>query len=381
MKMRISFSVFVLILIIIFTGCGLSSPDKKDKTKPKESLPLLWTYEYSYNPMDLSLVNTYPTIINDSYVLIAPDYHITCLNPQTGKQLWQVATPDSAFVMDYQLLHDATYLYTKTHKHNELVIREISSGQKIDESTLPFGKFYDAVSDAMSDTSLYLCGDNPYVYEFNKQGEYIASIPLRKYARAVAYGNGQLFVSQAWKPEGATNDYGRIVSIDPLTKNINWEYNTKEKGGYYKSPLIIEDSVIYAGTTEGPGEFVALDAATGQVKWKVDGLMCWRFTIGDGRIFVNNGAGVVALDQQTGEQLWAHDFGSHDETNVAYLDGYVYNAHGHGMYVYDAQTGEIVLGPVNSPDGSDFNNVAAANGKVFIESNFHFYAYEAYTQQ
>jgi len=108
-------------------------------------------------------------------------------------------------------------------------------------------------------------------------------------------------------------------------------------------------------------------------------LITYRFLVRNDTVFINNGLELVALDAPTGNELWRTDFGVGDATdNIAYVDGYLYHSHGTALYILDAVTGEIVHKEAAPPDGTFFVNVAAANGRVFVMSNYHLYAYEAW---
>ncbi|NBC67042.1 MAG: PQQ-binding-like beta-propeller repeat protein [Bacteroidetes bacterium] len=208
-------------------------------------------------------------------------------------------------------------------------------------------------------------------------GDYKNTVVLQHEPRAMVSKMESLYMIQACKPSDSESVYGRIVSLNAETNQLNWEFETTI-GGFYYADLIMEDGVLFSGITSRPSIFVAIGIANGEVKWALQGYWCHRFTIGDGKIFINDSNYILAVDQQIGEILWEDYFQGHTESNLAYLDGYLYHAHNGGLYIWDAQNGNRVTGPIESPDGSDFYNLNAGNGKLFIQSRYYLYAYEAW---
>ena len=141
---------------------------------------------------------------------------------------------------------------------------------------------------------------------------------------------------------------------------------------------MLENEIIYAGVTDGPGEFVALNANNGEVIWKTPGIIGQSYTLTDSMVLVNDGISLLALDKFTGKELWTTGLafgGGHGQDNIAYLNGYVYHVHGSSLWILDGQTGEIVHQEPQSPDGSPFGLLAVGDGKVFVQSDYALYAY------
>jgi polyvinyl alcohol dehydrogenase (cytochrome) len=106
----------------------------------------------------------------------------------------------------------------------------------------------------------------------------------------------------------------------------------------------------------------------------------WRFqvagyppgtpVVGDGKVFVMATGGTYAIDEKTGEQVWANTeiIGT---ASAAYADGavYVHSAPGTDLYKLDAKTGDIKWGPVatynqGACDGT--SSPIVAGGMVFV---------------
>ena len=85
--------------------------------------------------------------------------------------------------------------------------------------------------------------------------------------------------------------------------------------GYGGSPIVVGDRVVLANDQRGPSSVVALDAATGKVRWKTDrpgkgkaayAVPCVFGAAGDSPqiIVTSKTAGMAGLDAATGRVLW-----------------------------------------------------------------------------
>jgi outer membrane protein assembly factor BamB len=90
----------------------------------------------------------------------------------------------------------------------------------------------------------------------------------------------------------------------------------KSGHGFGASPIVCEGLVVAANDQEGPGFLVALDARTGEVRWKVPRRSKATYTTpcvyrpkdGPARIiFTNYEHGVTAIDAKSGEVAWELD--------------------------------------------------------------------------
>jgi len=375
MKTNYKFTIYIL-LVFSFYACNNAKSDQA------ESFPLLWEFEYTQDADGLSLVNTNPAVLN-SQILIAPDKQLTLLNTKDGNVKWQFAIPGSPYISTEEFLTEGSTLYLKEDQNQMLFSIDLDNGTSNWEKDISPLEFYQRSNDGIDNDFLYLSGSRGEIYRFTKQGQLTKTYDVTDYgietsARSIRVLDNQLIFSQRWREGNNSNANGRILSIDKETEDLLWEYRT-ENGGYIFEPIILEDGIIYAGVTDGPGEFSALDAESGQVIWRNEGLVTWSFTLSDTMIFVNNGIRMVALDKQTGQELWRTSFGGgYDQDNIAYLDGYLYHSHGSALFILDTSTGEIVHSEPRSPDGSPFGLAAAGNERVFVQSNYALYAYEAW---
>ena len=139
----------------------------------------------------------------------------------------------------------------------------------------------------------------------------------------------------------------------PTDYVCQYEYSN----GPYSTPAIVGDRV-FAWSAEGA--LRSLDRATGEVIWRRDlnqdyaadlemFPVAGSVFVNDGRIFLNvggpDGAGIVALNEQTGETLWtATDDGAGDATAVvATIHGrdYLLMFTAEGLVSLDPATGQV----------------------------------------
>jgi outer membrane protein assembly factor BamB len=112
---------------------------------------------------------------------------------------------------------------------------------------------------------------------------------------------------------------GDLVALDHEGETLWHRALAEEYGapqgnhGLASSPVLAGDLVIVQVTHEGPSYFLAVDAASGENRWKVDrpSKVAWTTPVvveGKGRLqLVSSAAGrVEALDARTGETLWTY---------------------------------------------------------------------------
>lgn len=112
----------------------------------------------------------------------------------------------------------------------------------------------------------------------------------------------------------AQQRYSSLTQIDRTnvrTLKVAWTFDTGETGGFQVSPIVV-DGVLYATTPTH--KTIALDAATGALKWKFDpgvegrgpnrGVTFWRRG-NDVRIFAAVEQSLYALDAATGKPIAA----------------------------------------------------------------------------
>jgi len=363
----------LIFISLLFGSCNNNKNDSFD---------LIWSFEYTKPAEALSLAALPPAVFENS-VMIAPDNQVTLLSLNSGKLKWQFQYPSGKYIGNNEFLLEEDRLFLSEADGDEVYALSNKDGSVIWQSILEGREFFDDANDGMDDLYIYITGSNGEIFRFTKEGNFdkeydILQFTIRDRARSIRILNNQLIFSQRFRgDECPTNVCGRILSIHKETEEVLWEYRT-DNGGFIFEPILLEDEIIYAGVTDGPGEFVALNATNGEVIWKTLGIIGQSYTLTDSMVLVNDGISLLALDKFTGKELWNTGlaFGGGDgASNIGYLNGYVYHAHSGRLYVLEANTGEIVHTEERSPDGSPFQLLAVGDGKVFVQTFNALYAY------
>jgi outer membrane protein assembly factor BamB len=370
--------IILLITLCVHIGLLGSCNLKDKKEKPFE---LIWSYDYTKESESLSTVALAPHILNNQYVLMAPDEQISLLDSKDGSLIWSFEYPSSQWIGNNEFLMDQTSVYLSEHKSDEIYKLSLADGSILWKKTLPEGKkFFEGQNDGIDEDHIYIISRYREIYRFTKAGELSKIYNLQDFgtedrARSIRVLNNQLIFSQYFRKEELDHDSGRILSIDKETEEVLWEYRT-DKGGYIFEPILLEEGIIYAGVTDGPGEFVALDATNGEVIWQAPGVVSHAYTLTDSMVLVQGGITLRALDKFTGEELWNTGLkfgGGHGQENIAYLNGYVYHIHSGSMWILEANTGEIV-----HREGISGYLITAGEDKIFVQGSSSLRAYTAW---
>jgi outer membrane protein assembly factor BamB len=187
---------------------------------------------------------------------------------------------------------------------------------------------------------------------------------------------GRLVYVALMGPQPCTEDGGgAVVALDSASGRIRWRASV---GVVESSPLVVRRTV-YVGSWDH--NVYALDARTGNIRW--------RFETGDrvkagsalahATLYVGSYDGrMYALDERTGALRWSSEGGNFYATPaVAY--GKVYAGATNGViYAYDVEDGRLAW---SAPTGSFVYAAAAVWGNtVYVGSYDHtFYAFDAQT--
>jgi len=367
----------LIVILLLFISCK--------KGAEHSEFDNIWSFEYENSAEALSLLSNAPVAVNES-ILIGPDGQVTSLEINSGKKKWSVNLAGDAHIKVSELLIRGDELFIKDDRNDLLQSIAIKNGEVIWQTSSQPYKFFQHANDAFDNENLYLIGENYEILIFDLDGAFEKRISMLDYgietdARSIRILDNQIIFSQRLRQDNcATQFCGRILSIDKETEEVLWEYRT-ENGGFIFEPILLEDEIIYAGVTDGPGEFVALNANNGEVIWKTLGIIGQSYTLTDSMVLVNGGVRLYALDKFTGKELWNTGLefgGGHGQDNIGYLNGYVYHAHSGRLYILKGSTGEIVHTEERSPDGSPFQLLAVGDDKVFIQTFNAIYAYTAW---
>jgi len=136
---------------------------------------------------------------------------------------------------------------------------------------------------------------------------------------------------------------GTLYAIDAATGQEKWRFET---GGRIRSTPKVHQKRVYFGSWDH--HLYALDLETGKQLWRFDtgGIVQASPAIGDGRIYIGSrNPKVFALDAATGEPVWEfeHTDGSWVESSGIYVDGvlYVGSSDALTLFAFDGATGQV----------------------------------------
>lgn len=368
---------------ILLSVIGLVLSSCRTDTKRFENI---WSFQYEQPAEALSIV-ALPPMVTDNGVLLAPDKQVTLLDSKIGTKIWSFAYPSGQWIGNHSFLTGNNNLFLSEHRGNDLFSISIEDGKVNWLSELQAGgkEFFEDPNDGIDENYLYITGRYGEIFRFTKSGDFDKTYNILEYgindrARSIHLLDNQLIFSQVFRKDELSHDSGRILSIDKESEEIIWEYRT-DNGGFWITPIILEEEIIYAGTTDGPGEFVALNANNGEVIWKTLGKVGFSYTLTDSMVLINDGIRLHALNKFTGEELWNTGLefgGGHGQDNIEYLNGFVYHAHSGRLYILNGRSGQIVHIEESSPDGSLFQLLDVSDDKVYIQTFKALYAYTAW---
>jgi outer membrane protein assembly factor BamB len=120
-------------------------------------------------------------------------------------------------------------------------------------------------------------------------------------------------------------DLGALVALDAATGEERWRYSLEGAGEF--SPAVA-DGMVYVGAEDGI--LHAVDAATGEGRWTfavwtAADIRSTSLAVADGTVYVASSRGFLfALDAATGEERWRAEIGGDGATTPVFADGTLY---------------------------------------------------------
>ena len=159
---------------------------------------------------------------------------------------------------------------------------------------------------------------------------------------------------------------GYSSSTSPTTNNLIWRTNV----GQANAPPIVVNGILYLGSING--NFFALNATTGSVKWAFD---CWPVwssaAFANGIVYLSCEDGnVYALNSETGAKIWNYlmqpNYIGYSSPVVS--NGIVYvGSFDDYLYALSAASGAL-LWKINVDSSPVYSSPAIVNGIVYISS-------------
>lgn len=334
--MNISLKLALITSSLILSGC-FNSPTENQNDEQIE-FNLLWEYAYD---LDGGAPFTKPTIL-DTMIITSGDIKITSLDFRSGDLIWK--TP---FDHHGQLTNKTFGTYEDIIVGN--ITREVLAWNKYDGVQLWSIPIADSLSWSLSrgitsvNDHFLIPGQGRHHYFVSPEGELnIEILDVRSYETSVS-GN-ILFMGQR------IDDRGVVSAMNINTMELIWRFEPGQFGFPSREAPIVENGIVYVGTTGGPtgsrNGFFALDASTGEEIWRREGILTYSAELVGNYVYVNDAAGIYKLDKSDGRIVWYADFEAGAGTApIAYGYGYLYAPHAGRMYIVDAETGEWYRSP------------------------------------
>lgn len=368
--------VWATCLAVLLVGTGCESSPNDDRTD--DGLTLRWTYDFD----DAAGPYLPPHVVGDSLVLFSADARLYAVRTTDGSRAWRSApvepTASELFSFHVEARNGTVY---GTHT-GRLLGWDLASG----DLKWAFNPGDDRPYFELG----YFDVDDDYVYGSTSQrhlvvldrrtGQPVFDQPIEQMPRSLAHGGDLLYVTQAWTDESAGNAHrGAIAALNPSTGDAVWR--TEVDGGFYTSPLLLHDGVLYAGTnTSDEPRLYAVNASNGEILWRSDSMPVHHFAAGTRHLYVNDGSSIHAIRLSSGQTAWTTNLQvGAGLSKVSTLDGYVYHAHNGVLFVLDGETGTIAYAK-RPEDGSDYWEVGTGPSGVYAQTTYSVLAFEPYAE-
>ena len=162
--------------------------------------------------------------------------------------------------------------------------------------------------------------------------------------------------------------------VNESKQGVKWEYTGHSDDVY---SVYASDGVVYSGSLDNT--LVALDAETGEELWShsFGGGYVRAVHVSDGVVYVGNGGSVVALDAENGEEIWSHTEHPESVISVYVSNGIVYttswyfsgySSSTNSIVAADAENGEV-LWARSGLSAESMRVVRASNEAVYVGSD------------
>ena len=380
----------ILILIITFSlgSCNIEPSDDLSSVRPDY---IKWEVTL---PQDDDFISVYDPIMHQDLVIVPVNGQgiLLALNKSTGEEVWRWTeardTYDGAdgfgrwsYVYDNILVIGHRNIFygldietgnTIWHQNYELQAIANLFGLN-DKVAAVFTNFNEFISYQLVD---FFTGETEIIMEFQKNDEYniTSHIPKLYEYRDIHYVT---WVRKKWlSSDNGYEEYGWLYNYNLTEGRLEWVSDTIPKNSSILPvpgflPRVEGDKILIESNS-----IQAYDIKTGELDW-IDNshtnTFAWNthLTAANGKVFGNNENGyMIALDVDTGAELWRTDTGG-TGSRIEYYDEKVYisqitgyfikdenrYADGSSLLVLDANNGDIlhhIEAPYQTPDNHQY---------------------------
>jgi outer membrane protein assembly factor BamB len=309
------------IWLTLATGLGLAACAPAPMTppiKPNTPLPVAWQTRVGDSLNEIALHDGMAFVVNENNRLIA-------LDAGTGKKQWE-ASLNLVNTRGNAVGAEGGRVFALTGREDVSVVAfDAKTGNKLWEASTGKHKgtrypaasggrvFFDAPA---ADGSMEMRAVDAAT------GKSLWALPLEGSVDTdVIPANGLLYFGVG-KWAGANKTAWRLVALDPATGDLRWEAQLEPSLG---GRIAVDDKQVYVGY--GSGQVQARNAATGEPAWTERAVSRLNLapTATGAQVFAGSSDGaVVSLDPQNGATQWTSNAGSAVLTQVAVTDGVGY---------------------------------------------------------
>lgn len=237
-------------------------------------------------------------------IFTSGDINTTALDYRTGELVWK--TP---FEHHGQLTNKSFGIYEDVIVG--CITRKILAWNKEDGEQLWSIPIADSLSWSLSrgitwvNDYFLIPGQGAHHYFISSDGELrVEELDARSYE--TSFSENILFAGQRKDDEGVLSAY------NAQTMDRIWRFEPGAFGFFSRVAPIVEEDVVYAGSTAGPTSskngFFALDAQTGEEIWRREGVFTYSAVLVNDYIYVNDAAGIYKMLKSDGAIIWYSDF-------------------------------------------------------------------------
>jgi len=359
-------------LALIFTSCFVASPDVPE---PGEKLLQLWSVDHG------TAGGASPILYADK-IIMSGGLFVYALEEETGEELWSYQFEDDNVLQGRIFLINGNQV---TVAHTDKIRAWDITGGTLDWE-------FDYITSGLEPrlTGKHVSYNDGYgftseqslFFTLDKNGaiDFIKSLDSSFDVQGLAYYSNALFVGQKQTVHGGLT-LGRITALNAQTEDSLWVFNT-EDGGFTRAAPIVEQGVLYAGTSGNSPKslVVALQTQTGSVVWEYITSEPLEFTrsllLSPDHVLFSASGRLVALHKETGEKAWEFDWTNSTLVKPVYLEGYVYHSDHNRLFVIDQQTGQLVHEEPLPENGGFFWHLAVSEDKLFAQTSTQLIAYQ-----
>ena len=324
---------------------------------------ILWTTELS------DWVRAKPAMTSEGVLVGTVDGKLACVSLD-GELKWskQVSThqiyADLVVAGDSVLVNDSDLWLRRISATGELLWKrsllnafENEAGERIFTDVLSGGTYYQSKPTA-ADGKVYFGNAGGFLFCVNSEtGEEIWKFEMGgAISVGPAIGKGMVFAGQ----QGGERFF---YAVDAKTGELKWKQTIP--GGWVWGSAAYDDGMVYVPTVNG--HCVCLDAKTGYIVWSyptAKSVPAEPAIDGDLVYFGSWSGTLYAFDKKTGEIVWKENGIGLDSGTLIASEGKIYLPHHSNVFMYfDAKTGEILsrgnTNPAHTGNFSNFNATPA----------------------